>query len=363
MYTYISRILEPVKREGAERYLLLVLVSFASSVIAIRLYLTLTGYPQFGSGVIQIAHVLWGGLFLFVAALLPLVFANRWAYSTGALLCGVGVGLFIDEVGKFITRTNDYFYQPAAPIIYAFFLLTVLLYIKVRRPPSQDVRTRLYRILDGLAEVLDHDLDPQERAQLEKELHQVSQQAEHPNYARLSKALLTFLSSDELQLAHESPRLWDRWVQKLTTWQSSWVTQKRLKIILILGLTGLGLATFTDSFLAIGAIFSPSYLQNLIDELVAIGIVSYESHPMWFVVRLALQGIFGWLMLLAARDMLQGNERRGLALAYYGLLMSLTTINLLVFYFAQFRAILDSVVQFGFLLGILHYRQFFLLEK
>ena len=110
----------PVKREKAERYMLLSVVSFAATVVVVRLFLQLTGYPQVGSSELHLAHLLWGGLALFIAALLPLILANRWAYTAGALLSGIGVGLFIDEVGKFITQNNDYFYPPAAPIIYGF---------------------------------------------------------------------------------------------------------------------------------------------------------------------------------------------------------------------------------------------------
>ena len=125
LFSYIRK---PVERQDAGRYLLLTLLSFAASVSLTRLFLYLTGYPQIGGGTLHIAHLLWGGLLLFIAALVPLIFANRWVYTSAALLAGAGVGLFIDEVGKFITRTNDYFYPPAAPTIYAFFLLTVLVY-------------------------------------------------------------------------------------------------------------------------------------------------------------------------------------------------------------------------------------------
>ena len=43
---------------------------------------------------------------LFIAALVPLIIANRRVYLVGAILGGIGVGLFIDEVGKFITAGN-----------------------------------------------------------------------------------------------------------------------------------------------------------------------------------------------------------------------------------------------------------------
>ena len=102
-----------VERARNEHYLLLSLVAFAASVIVTRLYLQLTGYPQIGGGNIHIAHLLWGGLLLYTAALLPLIFGSSRALSWSAVLSGVGIGLFIDEVGKFITSNNDYFYPPA----------------------------------------------------------------------------------------------------------------------------------------------------------------------------------------------------------------------------------------------------------
>ena len=127
----------PVLREHANEYLLISLVAFAVTVIFIRAFLHFAGYPQIGGDILHISHALWGGLLLFIAVLLPMTLNNLWAIKTSALLSGIGVGLFIDEVGKFITQTNDYFFAPALSLIYGFFIPNVLVYLYFRRTASE----------------------------------------------------------------------------------------------------------------------------------------------------------------------------------------------------------------------------------
>lgn len=111
----------------------LLLIAAITTVLVVRVFLAATGYPQLGSGGLHIAHVLWGGLLMLLGVLVLLLRLDPPTLHVGALVSGIGFGLFIDEVGKFITADVDYFYQPAIAIIYVTFVVLALLLVALRR--------------------------------------------------------------------------------------------------------------------------------------------------------------------------------------------------------------------------------------
>lgn len=98
-------------------------VSAVTMVLVIRTQLWLTNYPQLGGSGLHIAHLLWGGVFMVISIGIMLTLLGRRARVPAAILGGIGFGFFIDELGKFITEDNDYFFQPAAGIIYIVFVI------------------------------------------------------------------------------------------------------------------------------------------------------------------------------------------------------------------------------------------------
>lgn len=139
------------------------LVSAVFSIVVIRVFLAATGYPQLGGGGLHIAHMLWGGFLMMAAIIVLISFLSKQAKYIGSILGGLGFGVFIDELGKFITHDNNYFFEPAFAFIYIIF---VFLFLGIRAAEkSMKVLGKDYTInaLEVLKEVVLLDLDEDEK--------------------------------------------------------------------------------------------------------------------------------------------------------------------------------------------------------
>jgi hypothetical protein len=111
-----------IRDQDAPRNLEVFLLSSIATIIITRVYLALTGYPQIGGGTLHIAHMLWGGLLMLASLIAFISYLNIPMRLSASLVGGIGFGLFIDELGKFVTADNDYFFQPTFAILYVLFV-------------------------------------------------------------------------------------------------------------------------------------------------------------------------------------------------------------------------------------------------
>ncbi len=123
-------------------------ISAVVAVLVIRIWLELTGYPQIGGHGLHIAHMLFGGAAMLAALLAGLTFLGPRTRNLVAIVGGAGFGTFIDELGKFITSDNDYFYRPTVSLIYVIFVLLFIAGERMAHEVNPTKEERLAQALD-----------------------------------------------------------------------------------------------------------------------------------------------------------------------------------------------------------------------
>jgi hypothetical protein len=141
-------------------------VTAVATVLLVRAILAATGWPQLGGGKIHFAHLLWGGLAMLLALVLFMSTQERRWRLFAVFSAGVGFGLFIDELGKFVTSDNDYFFKPAVAFIYMVFVALFLVARAIDNRGSLSPPAALMNSFDLAKETAVHTLDETERAQL-----------------------------------------------------------------------------------------------------------------------------------------------------------------------------------------------------
>ena len=339
-------------------YMLTMVIAFAITVVGTRLYLDLTGYPQLGNSTFHFAHALWGGLLQAIAAILMLIYLNEWIFSLSAALAGIGIGLFIDEIGKFITKSNDYFFPLAAPIIYVAFILIVFAYLYIRRHRTEDIRATLYGVLEDLEMLLDDNLDLKTHTSLIHRLERVSNETQRPDLTAFASSLLQFLKSEQVNIKEPKATYWEILLDRLSQLEERWLPKALVHRLLIVSFTGLGAISLFKIYVlfsivvdqkALGNPFISNFLEN--NPLIK-GVYSLN----WYVVLLTIEGAIGIMYAFAVISFITNRDQTAIKISSTALIISLTVSNTLAFYFNQFSVVLDSLLLSIVLLILVRYR-------
>ncbi|MEJ2860239.1 hypothetical protein [Actinomycetospora flava] len=343
----------PVPREDAARSVRLVAVAFGVTVVVTRLYLALTGYPQIGGEVYHLAHALWGGLLLLAGGLIALAWSNRWTSTPTAVCVGVGSGLFVDEVGKFITQRNDYFTPLAAPIIYAVFLGVLGLAVLAGRARLDRPRVLAYSVAVRSKGLVDGPLRPDDRRALLADLDALAAHPSRPDLVAYATALRPVVEAAPVEEPRDRTRPLVAGLHRAeATLGPRWVH----RILLIAGSTVLGLLSLVGLVVLLALWSSDPDVQIVLDDRT----LPPGSRPPVLVVASAGEAVVGVLLLVAAGALLLGRDRIGVRLCRIGLLVALAGVNVALGYLDAELVVVAVVVELALLVLAGRYRTRFL---
>jgi len=231
----------PVRNVDAGALLELVLVYAVAAILCIRVYLEVTGYPQVGGKGLHIAHMLWGGLLMLIALVIVIAFLGKSMVRLGAIVGGLGFGIFLDELGKFITSDNNYFYRPTFAVMYVIFVCLFLIFRAIDRRKQLTQEEALINAVDILQEVVRHDLDKKEKQQALQLLAQSDQ----------SNAIVVALEqmlAEATPVADKMPDAPDRLMRRVRHWYYSVIGRSWFPTALIVIFTLLALGDLASLF-------------------------------------------------------------------------------------------------------------------
>lgn len=325
----------------AAQHLDLFLVSTVSTVLAIRYYLHLTGYPQVGGARLHIAHMLWGGLLMVAALVLLLGFLGRRPRHLAAFVGGVGFGTFIDEVGKFVTRDHDYFYQPTVALIYVTLVLVYLASRSLHRRREPSPEELLANALQEVEQAVVRDLDQDERDRALRWIEMAG--ADHP----VGRALAPLLHATPL-VAARPPGPLARWRRRLLERYERLAAHPRFATAVILFFAGQLLLKLAHVLVLValrGAGDAPFDLG-----LWSLGVDRYATAEWLQLASSLLSALFVLLGVLAIRR----SRYEGLRWFQRSMLTSVFLTQVFMFYREQWGAL--AVLAFNLLvLGTLNF--------
>ncbi|MDM8084049.1 hypothetical protein QUV83_04640 [Cellulomonas cellasea] len=300
---------------AAPQHLAAFLVATVVTVLLTRGALAATGYPQVGGATLHIAHVLWGGLLLAVAVVLLLSYAGPVVRPIGALVGGIGFGLFIDEIGKFVTADNDYFYEPTASLIYVVVVLLVLLaevlHGRRERDPSELLAGAVDRAVSGVV----GGFSPRARRQA----HALVRAAGEQHGAAEVSALLRVVEDDREELPDVTGVI-ARWVVKGTyrLVRARWVPWVAVVVV-----TGTAVATMGRGVAAW---------------------VAGADVPGWVVTGMLVSGAGSVACCVVGLVVVRGSRENGFAWFRRAVLISLLLTQIFLFRLEQWAAVAGLVV-------------------
>jgi hypothetical protein len=168
----------------------------------------------------------------------------------------------------------------------------------------------------------------------------------------MARKLLDIMRSDP----RTAPETQNAWWRQTADQLDGWLTKPRLSWLLGVGMLLVSLLTLKNPVqMWFEHVMPNSALVAFLNAHTGRQNAPIEA-PVLFNTRLVLEVLVGLLLLVSVVLLAVGKKRLAFNLGYISLLVSLTVLDLLLFYFEQFSTSFIVLIQFVVMFGLIYYR-------
>lgn len=298
-------------RKNASDLVLTLMISALLTLLGTRLFLQLLGWPTISFGVWHIAHVLWGGLLMILGAIFLLTNYGEKNRQISAIVIGIGWGLFIDEIGKYLTKNNDYWFQPAVIFIYISFIFLFLAYRHFIKQKDKNNKN-LYQIIDQLEEMA------------------------QDNKINQKEMLLKIKKIIGKEKKSEEEQKWKQWLTKTGYYSYNKIFRRKF-ILIILGIFSGAWAV--ERFREIWQILSNPQRLEAIKNIYQDYDFFSKTDVYMIILKIFFDAVVAILFLTGLFKIAQKRKNAGLKFFQWGLIVNIFLSSVFKLYFEQFSEV------------------------
>ncbi|HBP50727.1 TPA: hypothetical protein DD455_00075 [Candidatus Shapirobacteria bacterium] len=279
---------------------------------------------------------------MLVGIIISLVYYGKKSIKLASILAGIGWGFFIDEIGKYLTRDNNYWFRPAIIFIYISFILLFFLYRFLEKKSRQTRSSLWHEILEDCEELADNDLEITEKKELLQKIDKFKRLSSSPKEKKLLLNLRSLVIST---VAKKDKKTFNLSRLVATTLR---VTYNRLfkKKLVFYALFTYSLWYIIDKSIDSFRLFFNSNKLLILQD--------YYSHYDFFskadvymvTLKFIIEGVVAVFFAVGLVYWLRGRTIKGIRFYQWGLLINIFIGSHLKFYFEQFSGVFSLILAF-----------------
>ena len=216
----------------------------------------------------------------------------------------------------------------------------------IKKPKKNDLRTNLFHTLEEFEEILEGDLSDLKKEKIINRMESLDFVDEDKDLLVLKEVLVLFLRDPSQPFVEHEPDLFEKVANWWNRLEEKIFKKEKFFVWLRLSWIFLGFILVAQPVFILSGIDEPIQVSGLLKRIVDSSLLLSENFNFFGFTRIALQVFSGGCLWVCAFFYKGGTGEKWISFAHFILLIILTVVNSLVFYYDQFSTIIVVVMEF-----------------